>query len=83
LRRASIEEIAEEVKRVFNDEPTARKVVIHIAHTYGGNRLKEIGTYFGIGESGVSQSSKRFAAEIAEDRRLRSTIDRIRQRLGL
>lgn len=41
------------------DDKLARNIMIHLCHKYSGKKLKEIGTYFGIGESGVSQTSLR------------------------
>ena len=39
-----------------------------------GKKLKEIGAYFDIGESGVSQSSRRVSLKISADKKLTKQI---------
>jgi putative transposase len=82
--RPVIEEIEKEVESVFgSDNALSKKVKLYFCHRYSGKKLKEIGTYFGIGESGVSQSSRRISLKISADKRLREQIMQIESRLKL
>ena len=53
----NIESIYKKVKNLFDDESIAKKVTIYASHRFNGEPLREIGAYFGIGESAVSLSS--------------------------
>lgn len=77
-RRPSIEEMINKVKSAIGkDDEQATSASIYFCHRYSGARLREIGTRFGIGESAVSQASRRFAIKMAKDGRLKKTIERI------
>ncbi len=80
----TIEEITNEVK-VAMEEDTAlcRKATLYLCHRYSRRTLKEIGSYFGIGESAVSQASHRFKLALDNDRKLRKKINHISKRLNL
>lgn len=83
-KRPSIEEIIKEVEAVFGqDRALSRKVKLYFCHRYTGTKLKEIGTHFGIGESGVSQSSRRITLKNDQDRKLRKKIEEIETKLNL
>ena len=45
--------------------------------------LKEIGRHFHIGESGVSQASRRIAIKISQDNKLRKKIRKTEKKLKL
>ncbi len=79
-----IEEIFQRANEVFGgDTGIARKTAIFLSHRYTKLSLKEIGRYFRIGESAVSQASRRFKEAIDNDRALRKKIEEIRERLNL
>lgn len=61
----------------------ARKVAIHLCHRHSGAKLREIGERFGIGESAVSQESKRLSDRLAIDDSLRQIVETICQELGV
>ena len=64
--RPSMEEIAIVVgSTVKENDRVARQMQIHLCHRYTGARLLEIGNLFGIGESAVSQNSKRFSERLS------------------
>ncbi len=65
------------------DEKLTKKVSIYLCHKYSGRPLKEIGEYFGISESGVSQTSKRLRVDIDKNRKLRKQIEIIKKKLVL
>jgi len=82
--RPSIEAIEKEVGVLFADETkTGRQVSLYLCRKYSGRKLKEIGTYFGISESGVSQAGRRTEMKIAEDQKFGSKVETIEGRLQL
>lgn len=84
LGRPSIQEIMDEVKLIFShDRPLTRGVGLYLCQKYTGESLKEIGKHFGIGESGVSQASRRIAMRISQDNKLKKDIAKVKERLGL
>lgn len=77
-RRPTTEKIIDTVKSVIvDDEKLSKTASIHFCHRYSGATLKEIGTRFGIGESAVSQASRRFAIRAANDSKLKKTVKKI------
>lgn len=84
LRRASITEIIKGADSIFRaDTVLSKKAAIYLCHRYSGRMLKETGDYFNIGESAVSQTSKRFGLLLNKDKRLRKKIEHISERLRL
>ncbi len=61
----------------------SRDVKIYLCKRYTGKKLSEIGTYFNIGESGVSQAFRRFSDRIERDKKVKLKIDRIIRSLNL
>ena len=56
-----IAETYEEVKaQCENDTSLSKKITIYLFHQYSDKRLKEIGAYFGIGDSAVSEANRQF-----------------------
>ncbi len=56
---------------------------LYLCHRHSRSTLKEIGSFFGIGESAVSQASHRFKMALDDDRKLRKKINYISKRLNL
>lgn len=84
IKKISIQKIIEEVAVVFGSESgLSKKAALFIFHSYSGRSLKEIGNHFNIGESAVSQASRRFKRIIAEDRRVRKKVQDICNKLVL
>lgn len=84
LKRASITEVIKEVDFIFKkDVIMAKKAATYLCHRYSGRTLKEIGEYFNIGESAVSQTSKRFGLLLNKDNGLRKKIGYVSEKLGL
>ena len=80
--RWSIEAILAEVhKGVPGDERLRKKISIYLCHHYSGARLREIGACFGIGESAVSQESRRFKRKLEKNGDLKKMVEQIRERL--
>jgi REP-associated tyrosine transposase len=84
LERVSADDIFEEVEDIFNDNRVlSRNVKIYLCKRYSGKKLSEIGRYFNIGESGVSQAYRRLSEGIERDKKLKLKIDRIIKSLNL
>jgi REP element-mobilizing transposase RayT len=84
LTRQAPQKIAEKVRLEFRDKPEyARKIAIYLSHRFSGIPLKEIGRQFSIGESAVSQASRRFESTLSENPRLREKVNKVRKTLNL
>jgi DNA-directed RNA polymerase specialized sigma subunit len=58
LDRPDIDTISDMVDSVIQtDDRQAKPIKLYFCHRYSGLKLKEMGKYFGIGESGVSQTN--------------------------
>ena len=70
-----MQDIFEAVELVFTqDKVLARNVKMYLCQRYTGKKLREIGSHFGIGESGVSQVCRRVAQKIEKDKKLKKKI---------
>ena len=58
-----------------------KNLCLFVSHQYGGFRLKEIGAYYGMRGSAVSQSSRRFKKRLGVDDKLRHTVAQIVKQL--
>ncbi|MGQ9723589.1 MAG: hypothetical protein ACUVXA_20000 [Candidatus Jordarchaeum sp.] len=77
---SSIEEVEVKAKEVFGGDSTEwRKTVLYLCHRYSGLRLNEVGRCFVIGESALSQSSRRFQEELSKDKKLKRKIKQIKK----
>ena len=75
VKKPSIEDIFKQAELVFTkDKVMARNVKIYLCQRYTGKKLMEIGSHFGIGESGVSQACRRVAQKIEKDKMLKKKI---------
>jgi REP element-mobilizing transposase RayT len=84
VKKPSMQDIFEEVELVFtNDKVLSRNVKMYLCQRYTGNKLKEIGLHFGIGESGVSQTCRRVAYRIEKDKKLKKKIERLEKKINL
>ena len=60
--------IFDEVESVFGKEMAlGRNIKMFLCQRYTGEKLKDIGIYFGIGESGMSQACRRVKDKISEE----------------
>jgi REP element-mobilizing transposase RayT len=84
VEKVSLQDIFDEVESVFGAEPAlGRNVKMFLCHRYTGAKLKDISTHFGIGESGVSQASRRVNAKISNDKKLKRKISKIEKKLNV
>jgi len=83
-KNLSLQEIESQVQAVFSNEPKlSRKASLYLSHRYSGRRLKDIGNYFGLAESAVSQASSRFALQVENEPGLRQRIEEVNRELDL
>jgi len=74
-----LEEIEKGVsKRLGRDHTFLKKVCIYLSHQYSGLGLDEIGAYWGMEGSTISQLSRRFKEAIKGDRELGETLNEIK-----
>jgi DNA-directed RNA polymerase specialized sigma subunit len=83
-QKASLQDIVDEVDSVFSKETSlAPNAKIYLCQRYKGEKLKDIGGYFGIGESGVSQASRRLKDKLRTDKKIKRKISKIEKNLNL
>ena len=81
-KRPSIEKIVGTVNGVLKgDEKLARQVSLYFCHRRSGLKLKEIGAYFRIGESGVSEASQRIASRVEDNKSLKRIVNNVEKEL--
>ncbi|MFC1869158.1 transposase [Thermodesulfobacteriota bacterium] len=82
--RPLMDDIFDDVDSVFGaEESLARNIKLYLCQRYTGRKLKDIGSEFGIGESGVSQASRRISKRMGKVRKLKRKIERIEKALNL
>lgn len=64
-----------------NDTKLARNVKMYLCQKYTAKKLKDLGGYFSIGESGVSQASRRVSQWLGKDINLRREIEKLETRI--
>jgi len=80
--RLSIPDICAEVEHAFTGQPQlARGIELYLCQKYTRMKLKEIGVYFGIGESGVCKAGRRVEKRMKSDRRLNKQIEALEKRI--
>jgi putative transposase len=78
LRGPSLESIERVVnKRVGRSHPLFKKICIYLGYQHSGLNLREIGEYFGMQRSAISQLSRRFAGTIKGNQELRKVVSNI------
>ena len=84
VKRISMQEIFEEVESVFTgDKALSRNVKMYFCQRCTGKKLKEIGSHFGIGESGVSQACRRVSHRMEKDKTLKKKIAGLEKKINL
>jgi REP element-mobilizing transposase RayT len=84
ISKPTIEDIKKAVKSHCDHQPAMKKnVALYLCHKYTTNTLKLIGHHFGIGESAVSQASRRVKERLRKDKNLKKQIEGIESSLDL
>ena len=81
--RPTVNKIIQTANSGLGEERLSTKASIYLCHRYSGVKLKEIGERFGIGESAVSQTSRRFAQQLDKDKALNKVVKEIKEILNL
>lgn len=82
--RPSLEVIMQETQAEFaDDEKLARRATMHLCHKYSGMRLREIGEFFDVRDTAISEASRRFAGELDADEKLRGRVEKIKGKLKM
>jgi hypothetical protein len=82
--RASIDQIEEAVDSALpSDEKLARQVKLYFCHRYSGRKLREIGSRYCMGLSGVTQASKRVGLKAEKDENFGKILKRIEENIIL
>ena len=83
-RDVDIEYVYGEIRNAINcNSSLSKKMTLYLCHRYSGMKLKDIGKYFNISESAVSEASKRFGIFLNKNSKLRKTVDAVLERLSL
>lgn len=83
-KRIDVETLHKEIHELVNNNGSlSKKMTIHLCHRYGGVKLKDIGNYFNISQSAVSEASRRFNVILTKNKILQTTIEAARRRLNL
>ena len=82
--RPDIDVVSKIVDSVIQtDDRLAKQIKLYFCHRYSGLKLKEIGKYFGIGESGVSQTSHRLSDKLKRNKELSKKVAILKKKLKL
>jgi len=65
------------------DSSLSKKITIYLCHRYCGMKLKQIGNYFNITESAVSEASRRFNVSLKRSKELKAHVETARKSLNL
>jgi putative transposase len=65
------------IKGVGRSHPLFKKICIYLSYQHSGLNLREIGEYFGMQRSAISQLSRRFAEIITGSQELRKVVSNI------
>ena len=82
IEKVSLKDIFDEVESVFGKQASlGRNVKMFLCQKYTDEKLKDIGAYFGVGESGVSQACRRVKDKIRKDKKLERKISKIEKKI--
>jgi REP element-mobilizing transposase RayT len=82
-RNRPMDQIIGLVEEHIEDKEMARKISIHLCHCFSGEKLRHIGEFFGLSESGVTHASRRMADEAEKSKNLGQRLREIKEKLGL
>lgn len=79
----TLEDMSDLVDKTIKDDLKLGRVVkIYLSQRHTGEKLDDIGEYFGIGGSGVCQASRRIADRLKKDKTLKKVLDKIENNLS-
>ena len=84
LKKPSVEQIEKAVDLVLSSEAKlARQVKLTLCHRHSGMMLREIGLRYGVGQSVITQASRRIELKAGTDKKLRKTVNRIEKMINM
>ena len=82
--RQTLEGVRAAAEACFSDDRAkARRVGLYLCRKYTGLGLKEIGAAYGVGESAVTQASRRVAEEMKQNGSVRESVEIVEGELGV
>lgn len=82
--KASVQGIFDVADNAFGqDAKLARDLKMFLCHKYTEMKLRELGSHFGISESGICQASRRVSLRMEKDRKLRDRVEKLEKRIRL
>ncbi|MDD2273409.1 MAG: transposase [Desulfuromonadaceae bacterium] len=83
LRQFAIQPSPEEIIKAVQDEfdgneKLARNASIHICHKYSGAKLKDISQHFAVGESAITEASRRFILKMEQEKSLKEKVNQVK-----
>lgn len=80
VARPSPEQIVRAVEAVIGDDAKqARRASIYFFHRFSGLKLRDLGAFFNVRESAISEASRRFSLKLQSDESLRDVVGKIRE----
>jgi putative transposase len=80
----SLEKIGNTVRKIVASESRIyKKLCLFVSQQYGGYSLKEIGSYYGMKESAVSQSNRRLKDNLEKDKDLKKILIKVGEMLNV
>jgi len=80
--KPDIDDIIQAAESAFATQPRlARNIALFLCHRWSDKTLKSIGKHFGVGESAVSQASRRVARIIDKDKKLKRQIQNVKSQI--
>jgi REP element-mobilizing transposase RayT len=82
--KPALETIRAAVEELFiDDRAMARRVGQYLCWRHTGLKLREIGAAYGVGDSAVTQASRRVAEEMEQSESVRKAVGRLERELGV
>jgi chromosomal replication initiation ATPase DnaA len=67
----------------MDDRAMARRMGLYLCRLHTGLKLKEVGAAYGVGESAVTQASRRVGEEMKRSESVRKSIGMLERELGV
>lgn len=66
-----------------DNEKLARQVGMYLCHKYSGKKLREIGEYFGVGETAIAEARRLLIRKMEQDKRLEEEVRQVKSILNI
>ena len=83
-KRVELSQVDKAVDRILaSDKKLSRQVKLYFSHRYSGLRLKEMGRWYGISESGVTQASRRVRLRMNVDKKFAAMVGKVAHNINV